>query len=447
MTTLLNLAAAALLALATSGPAAAAAPQQPAPRGDLDLLFPTPAAPLICSAPDSSLADLLDALSEATGVLYVAGDARVEAALREPRALGIPAGQIAAADAYAVVESQLAAHEFFLTCDRDVTPTTVGVHHSRLSSPGAPLLLEAARDELSFLRRHPALLFATTVEVQHLEVRTLSRQLHPLLSKDTLASVGVMPVGFSRTVALTGDGRSVAGVVELVRRLDAEAAADERASAGAAAPSVLELAFPQPSGSLHVPADTSSLADLLASLSQATGVTYAVDASAKSAFDAAQVSLPRSVSLQPSQAYAWIESQLLAHGFALSCDASSRPATAHVRSARTSAASDADCLSIGLGDLDFVRRHPALGFTTTLKLEHMDARTLPSTLRPLLPHDPRDGALTASSEMHSLSLRGHGRFVAQTVGLLRRFDAEAGRSVAGPGPQGLAPQAKEASKR
>lgn len=445
MSTLVALVPAALLALATVGLAEEASAQHPSPRGDLERLFPTPAAPLTCSASESSLADLLEALSEATGVIYVAGDARVAAALREPRALGIPAGQIAAADAYAVVESQLAAHEFFLTCDRDVTPTTVGVHHPRLSSPGAPVLLEAACDELGFLRRHPALQFAATLELEHLESRTLPSRLRPLLARE-LAGLGIMPLGFSRTVALSGGGGIVAEALDSLRRLDDEAGASKRSSQSAAVPSALELAFPAPSGSLVVPANVSSLTDLLSSLSQATGVSYTIDASVKAAFDAARVSLQRSITLAPAEAYAWIESQLLAHGFALSCDASSRPASAQVRSVRSSAATDTDCLAIGVGDLDFVRRHPALGFVTTLKLDHLDARTLPSTLRPLLPHDPREGALTASNDLHSIALRGHGRFVAQTVDLLRRFDAEAGRTVGGPGPEGRA-LLQEASKR
>ncbi len=446
MTTLLNLAAAALLALATSGPAAAAAAQQPAPRVDLDLLFPTPAAPLICSAPDSSLADLLDALSEATGVPYLVADPKVAAALREPRALMPSTSEIAAADAYFEVESQLARRHFFLTCNPHVTPLTVGVHHHQLSSRSAPLLMKATRDDLNSLRRHPAMQFVITLQLEHLDPGTLVSRLKPLLPR-TGQGLGIMPIGFSRTVALTSGGVELAAAVDLLRKLDAEAGASKRSIASGSVPSVLELAFPAPNGSLFVPAGVSPLADLVSSLSQATGVTYVIDASVKEAFDVAQVSLRESITLQSAEAYPWIESQMLEHGFGLSCDASSRPATARVRSDTSSAATAEDCLAVGLGDFDFVRRHPALGFTINLKFENVDARVFPLTLRALLPANPRTGDLTTSSDMSSISLRGHGRFVAQTADLMRHFDTEAGRSVTAPGPDGRRLEAQSMSGR
>jgi hypothetical protein len=440
---------AALLALAASRTALASAPsaQWPTSSGDLDLRFPAPAAPMPCSSPESSLADLLATLSESTGVLYTVADARVASALQEARASSVPTSPIAAADVYTFVESQLVAHDFYLMCDRAVTPTTVSVRHRRLSSPTTQALLQVASDELGFVRRHPALLFATTIHVEHLELRTLSPKLHSLLDEDGAASVGIVPIGFSRTVALIGEGRLVAKAVDLLRKLDAESGASMRSSDNAPAPSVLELAFPAPSGALHVPAGASSLAELLASLSRATGVTYTVAASEKKAFEAAQLSLRQSITLQPAEAYAWIESQLLEHGFGLTCDANSRPATAQVRSAKSSAAADADCLSVGVGDLDFVRRHPALGFTTTLKVENLDARVLPPTLRGLLPFEPREGALTPGSDLHFIALRGHGRFVAQTAVLVQRFDVEAARTVTGPTPDDRVLELREPSKR
>jgi len=174
-----------------------------------------------------------------------------------------------------------------------------------------------------------------------------------------------------RLLARTG---SYPRPLELLERLGsfhlrlAEAGASKRSSTSAAAPSVLELAFPAPSGSLLVPAGLSSPADLVSTLSQATGATYAIDASVKEAFDAAQVSLRKSITLQSAQAYPWSESQLLAQGFGISCDANMRPATVQIRSSKSSASNEADCLWVDAGDLDFVRRHLAMGFTTTLKL-------------------------------------------------------------------------------
>ncbi len=455
MTTFRTLTMAALLALAASRTATAgAAPAQvlgalqwPSSQGDLDLRFPTPAAPLPCPAAESSLADLLAALSESTGVLYSVADAKVAAALQEARAQSVSTSSIAAADAYAFVESQLVAHDFYLMCNCDVTPTTVSVRHRRLSSPTTQALLQVARDELGFLRRHPALLVATTIQVEHLELRSVSPKLHSLMDPDGYSSVGIAPLGLSRTVALSGEGGLVARAIDLLRKLDAESGASKRSAESAPPPSVFELAFPPPSGSLHVPAGASSLAELLASLSRATGVTYTVAASEKEAFEAAQLSLRQSIALQPADAHAWIESQLLEHGFGLTCDMESRPATVQVRSAKSSAASDADCLSVGAGDLDFVRRHPALGFTMTLKVESLDARILPGTLRGLLPSEPREGALEQGTEARYIALRGHGRFVSQTAGLLRRFDAEAARSVAGPGSEDLVREIRAVSRR
>lgn len=451
MKTFRTLTLAAALALGVCGAASASSAPPPTvssnSQGDIEALFPLPATPLQCAPSESSLADLLEALSESTGVLYLAADPRVAAALREPRALSLATNPIAAVDAYFEVESQLAAHEFFLTCNRDVTPVTVGVHLRRFSAPSAPAHLEVRRDELHFIRRHPALLFATSIEVEHLELRTLPTRLGPLLAQSHLSRVAIAPIGFSRTVALLGEGRFVAEAVDVLRRLDAESAASARGSLAEAPPSVLDLAFPAPTGALHVPAGASSLADLMTSLSSATGVAHTVDANSKAAFEAAQLSMPKSITLQPAEAYAWIESQLLERGLGLSCDMESRPATVQVRGVTAFSADDAACLAVGLGDLAFVRRHPALRFTTTLKLENVDARVAPSTLRPVLPSDPREGALTPLADAQSITLRGHGRFVAQTVDLLRRCDAEAARSVTGPGPDGPALKRGEASKR
>ncbi len=449
VTTLLALATAAALAMPSSASTMPTSTRSLVAHVDLESLFPTPSTPSERLGAAGSLAELLDALSESTGVLYFPASAAIAAALKERREFNLSSSGVAAANAYTFVESQLVAHGFSLVCNGDVTPTTAYVHRSHFSSPSSPLLLGSTRDDVERMRAHPALQFTTTIEPRHLEVRTLPSQLSPLLGAPLAGArgIGIAPVGFSRAVAMTGGGADLAAAVELVRKLDAEKGAAARAAAKPAGESVLESAFPTPKDALLVPAGSNSLTELLAALSRASGATYTFDAGSKDDFESARVSLRQSITLHPEQAYVWIESQLLAQGFCLVCDLSSRPAAAQVRKLNQSAAEESNCLTVGVGELDFIRRHPALGFATTLRLEHLDARVLPSLLRVLAPSDPRVGTLESGADAQRATLRGHGQFVAQTVDLLRRLDADAGRTVSGPTPDDRKSADRDASKR
>ena len=83
-------------------------------------------------------------------------------------------------------------------------------------------MFELAVEDLAHYSQHPGLMVQTTVRLEHVDVRTLGNSLRAL-SSDARGTQGVIPVGNTSSVLLSGTVRQVTELVETLQRINAEA--------------------------------------------------------------------------------------------------------------------------------------------------------------------------------------------------------------------------------
>jgi type II secretory pathway component GspD/PulD (secretin) len=231
------------LCLAACRASESSAPSQSSPSSaagasaKVEPLLPAPSGPLDVSAAAGahlSLDELLARLSKLTGVTF-SMDERVRGLLLHSSVALSQEKRVPVADVYPWVESILQQNGYSLAVLKSGESPLVGVYSPIGGSPSQPPSLAVDADHMDECRMHPALLVTTTVHLPHTDVRTLGNSLRAITS-DPSAGSGIIPVGNTNSVILTGTGRNVADLVAMLRTIDEQSRSDLDAPAQAAAP-------------------------------------------------------------------------------------------------------------------------------------------------------------------------------------------------------------------
>jgi hypothetical protein len=103
----------------------------------------------------------------------------------------------------------------------------VGVFGARENPP----MFELAHEDLPRYAQHPGLMVQTAVQLEHVDVRTLGNSLRGL-TNDPTGRQGIIPVGNTSSVLVTGTVREVTELVETLQRINAEAGAQQKRDEG-----------------------------------------------------------------------------------------------------------------------------------------------------------------------------------------------------------------------
>lgn len=217
----------ALVPLFTSLPSAF---QGQAP-SDLDALFPPAKAPLTIAWAEGqerpTVMDLLKDYAELTGqnLSYNNETTQYLNNARIPLTSGVT---VPAAEVQNFVESLLIATDFVLTLDRITEPRLIGVHSLQTSSRNTirSQAIHLPIERLEWMRRHPAILCVTSIDLPNTDVRQVSNSMRTMITDANTQQM--LPAGNSSTMVLTGFGRNIAALVDLLRTIDAASVSSER---------------------------------------------------------------------------------------------------------------------------------------------------------------------------------------------------------------------------
>ena len=135
------------------------------------------------------------------------------------RATSVPATEV-----QGFVEALLRSSNCVLTIDRSSNPRLVGVHSLRSQGRNAirarAISIDSTR--IDVLRRHPAVLFSTVVDLPNVDVRQMSNSLRTLITDANTSQM--LPAGSTNSMIVIGFGTNVADRVEELRVIDAASA-------------------------------------------------------------------------------------------------------------------------------------------------------------------------------------------------------------------------------
>ncbi len=196
----------------------------PVPRGPLELFTGTGAG--------LTLRELTARLSNLTGVTYSMSDSTGKRMSKDLVTLSQDK-PIPAAEVYPSVESILHQNGYMLAILEGGPAALVGVYWKAEPGRNAPSFkLDAAH--LEECRVHPATFFTTVLTLPDTDVRSVGNSLR-ILSPDSQTG-GVVPVGMTSSVILSGTGREVADLAALLLKVKADARLGKPALAPVAAP-------------------------------------------------------------------------------------------------------------------------------------------------------------------------------------------------------------------
>lgn len=213
-----------LIAAACASHEHAAAPSRSFGARELSARFPAAKARLEIESGDASgsLEQLLQRVSQNTGLVFSC-DQTARDRLRATKLQLSTAVSIESAHVYPRIESLLVQHGVVLSSPTSAQPPVVQV--GGISQPNGvpPTALTIELAELAFCREHPAVMVSVTLELPHLDVRTLGNSLRGMTSNPN-GDEGILPVANTNSIMLNGTGGSVANLVELLQRVDIAAA-------------------------------------------------------------------------------------------------------------------------------------------------------------------------------------------------------------------------------
>ncbi len=388
-----------------------------------------------------ALNEVLNQLAEASSVVF---SADVQTAKRlEETALRLTADVVVPAEsAYAFVESLLEQHEFFVSVMHPGEPLTVGVHGALNGAWRVPHF-DVPPEHMAFLRAHPALRVQSNVVLASIDVLTLGNSLRSLNSGDPFGE----PIPNTHGVVLRGTGRVVADLIAVLKRVDADSAADSApaaspvdvaaraALAAAAAASKLPPvwdAFPPAKRALELRMSGDkrpTLADLLAQLAESTGVVFLTDPFVEAQTSKTAINLSSAAVVSPDIAWPFAEQLLLQNRLILSvvCAGAQPVIGVHGNAPQGTRGSSA---VVPVEHLDFLRDHPALYVQTSLNLPSVDVRTLGNSLRGL--SSDGDGNILPVANSNDVVLVGTARDVVALVDLLLSIEANCAAAVGPP---------------
>jgi hypothetical protein len=204
--------------------AAAAAAEDPLPMPSSGLSIPAP------SEDGPKALWLVEELARIGGVHVMASGEcrrileRIDLGLFGP--VEVPPEQV-----WSFAEGLLIANNFCLQVLRVEEPRLVRVSSLDTNERNAirSSSLVVPMESIALYTRHPAQLVTTVLTLPHTDVRTLSNSMRTMLTDANTQQI--IPVGASNSLILTGFGPSIASLVEVLRKVDAESAAHPPAQA------------------------------------------------------------------------------------------------------------------------------------------------------------------------------------------------------------------------
>jgi len=132
------------------------------------------------------------------------------------RATSVPAAEV-----QGFVEALLRSSSCVMTIDRSSEPRLIGIHslmtQGRNGIRTRAISVDSAR--IDVLRRHPAVLFSTVVDLPNVDVRQMANSLRTMIT-DTSTSQ-MLPAGSTNSMIIIGFGPTVADRIEELRAIDA----------------------------------------------------------------------------------------------------------------------------------------------------------------------------------------------------------------------------------
>lgn len=206
--------------------------EQSSERGSTKDLFPPATGDLVLErATDGtpmSLFDVVQRYGRLTGQLVItsaqARDLLEDSPVPFDEPLTIPAAEVQSA-----CEALLIASDFALVILRTEAPRMVRIE--ALQTVARATFRQHARTvparDTELMRRHPALLFTTVVDLPNVDVRQLANSLRTMITDGS--TMQILPAGGSDCVVLTAFGPMLADWVDYLRMIEASAAAPRAA--------------------------------------------------------------------------------------------------------------------------------------------------------------------------------------------------------------------------
>jgi len=269
------------------------------------------------------------------------------------------------------------------------------------------------------------------VEVVLLEHAYAPEVAHTL---QTFLARGERVLADQRTNALlvSASAESRARVKRLLVALDMErsgAAGASPASAPAPAlPSSVDSLFAQAERDLVLefdgPEDTLSMADVARQYARITGQHLFYTGEADQILQNTRSGLASSVTVPAGEVQSFFEALMKANDFCIQLVHGGRTRTLAIQSLKTQARSTVKMSAIFIpeSEVEAAGRHPALMFTTIIRLDNVDVRQLANTLRTMLT-DANTQQMLPAGDTSSMILTGFGDVLHAQVQLLRAIDA------------------------
>jgi type II secretory pathway component GspD/PulD (secretin) len=181
-------------------------------------LFPAPSAG-IAIPNDMQLDKLVAEFSKVTGITAIA-DSQTKMLLQGTtglnRAVEVPAGEV-----YSFVESVLVQNDFYLTVLHEREPRLFAIHARNVSRGSREMPFVVPSKDIASMGQHPAILIMTTLELAHVDVRTLANSMRTMFTDANTQQI--IPVGNSNQLILTGFGGTVASIARMLQEADESA--------------------------------------------------------------------------------------------------------------------------------------------------------------------------------------------------------------------------------
>ncbi len=169
-------------------------------------------------AAQNHLEQLVLGLADATGVVFAMSEP-ARATLRATRTGLFTDLTIPQAEAWPWAEALLLHHGYVLSVQTSRPPYVIGILMVGRQSDSPPNYLRVQAADIGLLAEHPALLVQTVIDIPHVDVRQLGNSLRALTA-DPSGAQNVTPIGNSNSAILTGTGRSVLDLVEMLREIE-----------------------------------------------------------------------------------------------------------------------------------------------------------------------------------------------------------------------------------
>ena len=192
------------------------------------LTFPVPEKPLSIPAASANLEDLIREYARATGQSVTMRAETQQWLQQTPIILEGAPVTVSPDRVQMVVESLLSENDFVLTVVTAANPRILSV--ISLNTAERTTIKDKAvyvsSDRIALMRAHPAMVFTTSLTLANLDPRQLANSMRTLITDANIQQL--LPAGASKGLLISGMGPQVAGWIEMLQRLDADARTEQQ---------------------------------------------------------------------------------------------------------------------------------------------------------------------------------------------------------------------------